>query len=104
MQVADTPVYINHDKEITILLRKKIKIKELAQKYMHWNIEKAFGILHFGYCRTKVLPSGESSWSTLPWFVQVLRRTSTSQKMLAWTVRQVWQAGVRVPRVHHLRY
>jgi len=48
------------------------------------------------------IPSGESSWSTLPWFVQVLRRTSTSQKMLAWTVRQVWQAGVRVPRVHHL--
>ena len=45
---------------------------ELVQKYVHWNIEKAFGILYFGYCPIKVVPSGESSWSTLPWFVQVL--------------------------------
>ena len=27
--------------------------KKLAQKYNYWNVEKAFGILHFDYCPIK---------------------------------------------------
>ena len=68
---------------------------------MHWNIEEAFGILHFGYCPIKVLPSGESSWSALPWFLRLLGGTPTHKQMLgrAQRVAKVGKAGIWIPRI-----